>query len=638
MSENTAKTGTAAGMAKASSNGHRNTDAPPTAVEGPPTTAAPPTDADDLLDMNGRRPGDDGYQPFNKRSTYDKHVEESQYGSARAATVVGGLYAAEHGKARGKFPASKGGYDAVKALDGIQAVTAKAVGLIDHIPSEADVVRWYRERGDDTWELPAKASVSPAGLRVAIKGLDPGREIALTTIDALAAQGAAWAKRAVAKAEIVNLDASVPMKDKTVAFTLTELFDKYNATANDLVELPEINPETRRDSWRLLKMWAAAENMRAQSDARKRLAATEVAEIELPPIVSLDDLLAEDDDPVRFRIDGVWPAGGAKVLCAAPAGGGKTTLSGNLVRALADGDPFLGTFAVNQRAEHIVVIDNEMTQGMLKRWLRRQGVANTAAVVDVVNLRGQAGLFDLGNDRLRDRWARRLADLGCDFVVFDCLKPVLEAMGLDENREMGKLLYPLTDMLTAAGVDDVLVHHHMGHANERARGDSTLLGWSDANWKIVRDDDHPLQPRYFSTDKVRDADEPVREGLLSFDAATGRLTYVGGNRATTQQTENVEKRLTAVLDVLADKATEGTDEMNVTEIRQAVGGKKETTDEALALAEKRGLVTRRHQGRAKLYRLNPKARDPYCDDDASERGAAPVVWPGPGARSGPMGQ
>lgn len=390
------------------------------------------------------------------------------------------------------------------------------------------------------------------------------------------------------------------------------------------------------------KILARASQLWIDREARKRLAALDAAQIELPPVTSLDELLAEDDDPVRFRIDNVWPAGGAKVLCAAPAGGGKTTLSGNLVHSLADGEPFLDVFAVNQRAERIVVIDNEMTPGMLKRWLRRQGVTNTLAVVDVVNLRGQAGLFDLGNDRLRDMWTRRLADLGCDFLVFDCLKPVLEAMGLDENREMGKLLYPLTDMLTAAGVDDVLVHHHMGHANERARGDSTLLGWSDANWKIVRDDDHPLQPRYFSTDKVRDADDPVREGLLSFDKATGRLTYAGGNRATTHQAENVEKRLSAVLDALADKATEGTDEMNVSQIRSAVGGKKETTDAALALAEKRGLVTRRHQNRAKLYRLDPKARDPLCmgndaDADADES-TAPGLMPRRPRDVGPMGQ
>lgn len=392
------------------------------------------------------------------------------------------------------------------------------------------------------------------------------------------------------------------------------------------------------DDGTMRKIRDRASQLWIDREARKLLADHDATAVELPPFRTLDDLLAAPDDPMRMRIEAVWPSGGAKVLCAAPAGAGKTTLSGNLIRALADGDPFLGAFEVHQRAERIVVIDNEMTEGMLTRWMRRQGVVNTAAVIGVVCLRGRGGLFDLGNDRVRGMWSQRLADLGTDFVVFDCVKPALEAMGLDENREMGKLLYPLTDMLAAAGVADVLVHHHMGHANERARGDSSALGWSDANWKIVHEGG--ASPRYFATDKVRDADDLVPEGQLSWDGSTNRLSYVGGNRAATAQSENTERRLSAVLDVLADRASGGTDELNATEIKQAVGGKKEVTEQALALAEKRGLVTRRHQGRAKLYRLTPKARDPLYDGEDGDpaEGIAPVVSLRQPRGSGSMGQ
>ena len=86
------------------------------------------------------------------------------------------------------------------------------------------------------------------------------------------------------------------------------------------------------------------------------VAATAAADIELPPVTSLDEMLAEPEDPVRFRIDRVWPAGGAMGLCAAAAGAGKTTLDTNMIRSLADGDPFLGAFTVHQRAERIVVM------------------------------------------------------------------------------------------------------------------------------------------------------------------------------------------------------------------------------------------------------------------------------------------
>jgi hypothetical protein len=184
---------------------------------------------------------------------------------------------------------------------------------------------------------------------------------------------------------------------------------------------------------------------------------------------------------------------------------------------------------------------------------------------------------------------------------------------------MGKFLTPFDVMLTEAQVDDVLVYHHTGHASgaagERARGDSTLLGWTDVNLKIVRDDDGD---RFFVADKVRDAEEPAPEGQLTFDPATGRLTYTGANRAAAAVTENIEKRMHAVLDVLADAATEGTDEMNATAIRKAVGGKNDITDTALSLAKERGLVMLRFKGRARLYRIAAKAAsDPMYMGDAA---------------------
>jgi hypothetical protein len=74
----------------------------------------------------------------------------------------------------------------------------------------------------------------------------------------------------------------------------------------------------------------------------------------------------------------------------------------------------------------------------------------------------------------------------------------------------------------------------------------------------------------------------------------------------------------AVLDALADAATEGTDEMNATAIRSAVGGKNDITDKALTLAKERGLVTLRFKGRARLYRIDPKAASDamYAGDDS----------------------
>ncbi|OHU77465.1 AAA family ATPase [Mycobacteroides chelonae] len=433
-------------------------------------------------------------------------------------------------------------------------------------------------------------------------------------LDSLAELSHPWASKLVWKFERHDAFRDPVTDPPTVMFCGV---DAVEAGAGDehLEALHKLKP----DEMAALKIRAAAirQDRRKQVDSMARAIAVERegGNTELPPVTSLRDLLAEKDDDDEFRIANVWPGGGAKVLCVAQAGGGKTTLSGNLMRSLADGDSFLDVFQVSQRAERIVIIDNEMTKGMLRGWLRRQGVRNVGAVADVVTLRGQAGLFDMGNDRLRSLWTRRLADLGCDFVVFDCLKPVLEAMGLDENRETGRFLYPFTEMLAEAGVNDVLVHHHMGHANERARGDSSMLGWSDANWKIVVQANEVTgdKLRYFCTDKVRGAEREVKEGLLTYAHSTGHLTYAGGDRVAAKKEATVDQRIERILEVLADSHADGTEVMNKSAIRKAVGGKTEITDDALGklMQEKANpRVVCRHEGRSQLYQLTPYGMDP----------------------------
>ncbi len=266
--------------------------------------------------------------------------------------------------------------------------------------------------------------------------------------------------------------------------------------------------------------------LRVEREARRRLDDEDRPPIEHPPVKSLDALLAEPDTPTRYRIDQVAPAGG-RVMLSAQYKAGKTILIGNLLRALADGAPFLGRFDVCIPAAGIVVIDNELSEDTLRRWLREQGIENTSAVADVVALRGKVGMLNLLDDRCRDQWATRLRDIGADYLVLDCLRPVLDALGLDENRDAGKFLVAFDAMLTDAGINDAAVVHHMGHANERARGDSRLQDWPDAIWRMVRETDEPDSPRYFS---AFGRDVNIAEGQLGYNPATRHLTYTSGSR------------------------------------------------------------------------------------------------------------
>ena len=225
----------------------------------------------------------------------------------------------------------------------------------------------------------------------------------------------------------------------------------------------------------------------------------------------------------------MWPTGG-RVILAAAWKAGKTTLLGNLIRALVDGQPFLGRYAV-QPVRRVVLIDDELDERTLRRWLREQGIVNTKRV-KLIRLRGKVSTFDIIAPAIRTRWAKHIGPR--DVLLLDCLRPILDALGLDESHDAGKFLVAFDALLAEAGIPEAAIAHHMGHAGERSRGDSRLRDWPDAEWRLVRDrskdDDGETDPsaaRYFSA-YGRDVDQP--EQLLGYDPESRRLTIAGGSR------------------------------------------------------------------------------------------------------------
>lgn len=290
-------------------------------------------------------------------------------------------------------------------------------------------------------------------------------------------------------------------------------------------------------------------SLRVEREARRRLDEEDRPPVVAPAVRSLDTLLAEPDITAQYRVDRLAPANG-RVMLSAQFKAGKTTLVGNLLRSLADRDAFLDRFEVSHPPRRIALLDTELDDNTLRRWLRDQGIGNRAAVADVVALRGKVAAFNLLDDRSRGQWADRLRGIGCDYLVLDCLRPVLDALGLDEHRDAGRFLVAFDALLDEAGVADALVVQHMGHSNERARGDSRLQDWPDALWRLVREDDDPGSPRFFSA-YGRDVDVP--EGRLSFDSNTRRLVYVAGSR----RDSKTEAAIPDLIGVLAEHAREG---------------------------------------------------------------------------------
>lgn len=441
--------------------------------------------------------------------------EKAEVAEARV-TAVPGRYAAENLVAASVNPAARARLSKLKLIAITTLVSAGALDPDAVIPARAELAKWCAENNvNDGSRAFGVASVGE--VTVALLGLVKDSKYALADLVALAGDNETnWLTEAIDRARADNLDPDV--KAKRSYFTLTNLLD-FGATVGELGGLPAMTTTTRLDSLRLLKDWYAAETRRANDKAR-----TVGRPKPRPARVSLTEFLAQPYDDAEYLIDETWPIGG-RVLLSAQYKAGKTTLIGNVVRPMVDGGKFLGAFDVTTPVSQVVLIDNELDRRTLYRWLSDHGIENTDAVA-LIPLRGAVSTFDILDPNTRAEWARELA--GADVVILDCLRPLIDALGLNEDKDAGRVLEAFDELIDEAGVTaGSMVVTHMGHQNERARGDSRLLDWPDALWKIVRTGEKDDSPRFFS---ALGRDVAVPEGLLEYDTATRRLTLAGGNR------------------------------------------------------------------------------------------------------------
>lgn len=263
-----------------------------------------------------------------------------------------------------------------------------------------------------------------------------------------------------------------------------------------------------------------------------------------PPRINLTAFLAQPDEEAQYRVHGLWPEGG-RVVLAAQYKAGKTSMIGNLIKSLADGTPFLGQY-LPVPVRKVILIDDEMAPNQIRRWYRDQNIVNTD-VLDIIALRGALSTFDILDPVTRGEWAELLG--GADVIILDCLRPVLDALGLDENKDAGKFLAAFDELLKQASDDpdspaEAIVVHHMGHGGQRSRGDSRILDWPDATWTMKRENpEDPTSPRYFD---ALGRDVKVGESLIEWNEETRALRIIGGDRREARAEQLTDDVLTTV--------------------------------------------------------------------------------------------
>ncbi|GAA1714374.1 hypothetical protein GCM10009809_08200 [Isoptericola hypogeus] len=347
-----------------------------------------------------------------------------------------------------------------------------------------------------------------------------------------------------------------------------------------------------------------AQRLRVREAARDLVAREKAGAVAIPTRRSLADLLTEPDEEVTWSVDRLLGAN-SKGLLNAQHKAGKTTLGGNLVRSWVDGVSFLGEFPTRAVGK-IVVLDNEMGRARLARWYRQLAIAHPDRV-DLIDLRGAASSFNILDPSIRSRWAECLA--GADAALLDCLRPFLDALGLDEHREAGRFLEALDELMAEAGVGTYVLSHHTGHNGEHARGDSRILDWPDEIWNLRRakpaDPDAPTDdrdvPRFFGA-YGRESD--VREGQVELDGDGRTLTFRADvSRASARHDAKRLALRSGLLMVIG--ANPGANSRQVERLLRERGVTFTKGDEGPAITElvRDGLVRREAAGNARLHYL-----------------------------------
>lgn len=355
------------------------------------------------------------------------------------------------------------------------------------------------------------------------------------------------------------------------------------------------------------------QRLRVQEEARAIVAAERAREsfAEPPSTLDLSSELAIEDGPLAYTIADLHPTGSNSLL-AAPFKSGKTTLTLNLVRALADREPFLTPQFVTalQAGRRVAWLNYELSPVQARTWLRRLGLRNPSSV-SVLHLRGYQ--LPLWEDSVRG-WIRDWLRHRCvGFLIVDPVARSLAGLSENSNDDVTRFTDAFDQLKREAEVDDALLVTHTGRAlmeegDERARGATRFDDWADVRWVYTR---VKSGPQRFLSATGRDVEVP--EFGLAFDAETMRLTPDGfGFSRQIQAIQNLAVKVHAAV-----TAKPG---LTVTDLRTTVTGKATSIAQAIEMAEALGWIRVEIDGQRKRHypATTAEPEPPHPPSDATD--------------------
>lgn len=295
------------------------------------------------------------------------------------------------------------------------------------------------------------------------------------------------------------------------------------------------------------------------------------------------DELAVEEPPLPYTIEQLHPEGGNSLLTAQYKAG-KTTLALNLLRALADEEPFLDGFPVAPLGGRVALWNYELSDRYLRDQLRALKIRNP----------DRAAVLNLRDFRMPLR-AKVAEDFAVEWlteraVVFWITDPFGAAYDGDENNnaEVRDWLKVIDVIKRRAGVRDLVLTAHTGRGRaeegeERARGATRLDDWADERWLLTEQDGR----RYL---RAHGRGVDVGEFSLDFDPTTKRLSVADyANRKVDRRETGVD----SVINVVAQHPG-----ITREKLIRAIKGRTQDRPSYIDEAERRGLIRVEKEGQA----------------------------------------
>jgi len=300
------------------------------------------------------------------------------------------------------------------------------------------------------------------------------------------------------------------------------------------------------------------------------------------------DELAVEEPPLPYTVEQLHPEGGNSLLTAQYKAG-KTTLALNILRALADDEPFLDGFPVAPLDGRVALWNYELSDRYLRDQLRALKIRNP----------DRAAVLNLRDFRMPLR-AKVAEDFAVEWlteraVVFWITDPFGAAYDGDENNnaEVRDWLKVIDVIKRRAGVRDLVLTAHTGRSRaeegeERARGATRLDDWADDRWLLTEQEGR----RYL---RAHGRGVDVGEFSLDFDPTTKRLSVADyANR-------KVDRRETGVDSVV--KVVAQHPGITREKLIRAITGRTQDRPSYIDEAERRGLIRVEKEGRSMLHYL-----------------------------------